>query len=55
MSINVNILKKKNQEEIAKTVKCSRCAVQTTIKHFEDTNSHSNRKRIGQKKSNYET
>lgn len=40
----------KNQNEIAKTVKCSRCAVQTTIKRFEETNSHSNRKRTGRKR-----
>lgn len=40
-----------NQKEIAKTTKCSRCAVQTTIKRFEETNSYSNRKRTGRKRA----
>jgi len=40
----------KNQKEIAKTVKCSRCAVQTAIKRFEETGLHLNKKRLGRKR-----
>jgi len=40
----------KNQKEIAKTVKCSQCAVQTAIKRFEETGLHLNKKRLGRKR-----
>lgn len=40
----------KSQVEIAKTLKCSRCAVQSAIKRFKDTGSHVDKKRTGRKR-----
>lgn len=41
---------KKSQVEIANIVKCSRCAVQSAIKRFADTGSHTNKPRTGRKR-----
>lgn len=40
----------KTQKEIAKLVKCSRCAVQSAIKRFVETGSHANKPRTGRKR-----
>lgn len=40
----------KNQTQIAKEVKCSRCAVQNAIKRYSQTGSHVNREKSGRKK-----
>lgn len=40
----------KSQKEIAKLVECSRCAVQSAIKRFAQTGSHSNKPRTGRKR-----
>lgn len=37
----------KTQKEIAKLVKCSRCAVQSAIKRFAETGTHANKPRTG--------
>lgn len=41
----------KSQNEIAKLVKCSRCAVQSAIKRFSQTGSHDNKPRTGRKRA----
>lgn len=40
----------KSQKEIAKLVKCSRCAVQSAIKRFAQTGTHANKQRTGRKR-----
>lgn len=40
----------KTQVEIAKLVKCSRCAVQYAIKRYAETGSHANKTRTGRKR-----
>lgn len=40
----------KSQVEIAKIIKCSRCAVQSAIKRFTETGSHANKLRTGRKR-----
>ncbi|XP_013191347.1 uncharacterized protein LOC106135546 [Amyelois transitella] len=40
----------RSQKEIAKLVKCSRCAVQSAIKRFTETGTHDNKPRAGRKR-----
>lgn len=40
----------KSQKEIAKIVKCSRCAVQSALKRFAETGTHANKPKSGRKR-----
>lgn len=39
-----------SQVQISKKMKCSRCAVQTTLKRFKDTGTYENRTKSGRKR-----